>query len=74
MKAPALVIAAVLACGTAAFAADSHDAGSAGGSAKEGAHQLSTDFKQAMHKLGAATKHALQRADAAIHRSGDHKS
>jgi hypothetical protein len=72
MKAPALVLAAALACGSAAFAADTHDTGSAGSSAKETAHQLAGDFKLALHKLGAATRRVLHRADAAIHRSGDH--
>ena len=74
MKAPAFIIAAALACGSAAFAAETHDSGSAGSSAKESAHQLATSFKQAIHKLGSATRNALHRADAAVHRSGDHDS
>ena len=74
MKAPALVVAAALALGGAAFAADSHDSGSAGSPAKESAHHLATGFKEAMHKLGEATRHALHRADAALHKGGDHNS
>ncbi|GAB3645408.1 hypothetical protein [Ramlibacter alkalitolerans] len=72
MKAPAILLAAALACGGAAFAADTHDNGAAGSSARQTAHQLAGDFKQAMHKLGAATRRVLHRADAAIHRSGKH--
>ncbi|MEJ8840233.1 hypothetical protein [Ramlibacter sp. AN1133] len=72
MKAHAFVLAAALACGSAACAAGTHDTAPAGTSASEGAHQLAADFRHAMHKLGAATRHALQRADAAIHRKGGH--
>jgi hypothetical protein len=74
MKAPAFVIAAVLACGSTAFAAGNYDTGSAGSSAKGTAHQLATDFRQAMHKLGAATRHVLHRADSAIHHHGNTNS
>ena len=74
MKAPAFVIAAALACGSAAFAADTHDTGSAGSSAKESVHQLASGFRQAMHKLGSATRNMFHRADAAVHHSGDRNS
>ena len=67
MKLQALVIAAALGCGGAAFAADTHDSGSAASSARATAQRVAGDFKQAVHKLGAATRHALHRADAAIH-------
>lgn len=68
MKLQALVMAAALGCGVAAFAADTHDSGStASSSARATAHRVASDFKQAVHKLGAATRHALHRADAAIH-------
>jgi hypothetical protein len=74
MKASVFVLAAAMACGSAAFAADTHDTGSAGDSAKQTAHQLASNFKVALHKLGTATRHVLHRADAAIHRSGDHST
>lgn len=70
MKLPAFVMAAALACGSTAFAADTQDTGSAASSAKGTAHQLATDFKQAVHKLGDATRRVLHRADAAIHHNG----
>jgi hypothetical protein len=33
---------------------------------------VASDFKQALHKLGTATRHALRRADAAMHRMVHH--
>ena len=74
MKLQTLFVAALLAAGTAVHAADSHDSGNAGGSAKADAHQLASDFKGALHKLGNATRHLLHRADAAVHRSGERGS
>ena len=74
MKLSAFVISLALACGSSAFAADTHDTGSATDSAKDTAHQLATDFKVALHKLGAATRHVLHRADEAVHRNGNSNS
>jgi hypothetical protein len=74
MRIPAFVIAAALACGTAFAADQTYDTGSASSSAKGTAHQLATDFKQAMHKLGTATRHVLHRADAALHHNGNGNS
>lgn len=70
MKIPALVIALALGCGTSAFAAESHHDAPSGHSAQTSMHQLATDFKGAMHKLGQATRHALRRADESLHRPG----
>ncbi len=70
MRLPALLMALALACGGPALAAGEHD-GSAG-SAATSTHQVASGFKDALHKLGAATRHALQRADAAMHRMVHH--
>jgi hypothetical protein len=74
MKLQTLFVAALLACGSAVHAADTHDSGKAGATAKADAHQLATEVKGALHKLGAATRHLVHRADAAVHRSGDRNS
>jgi hypothetical protein len=66
-KIPALLVAAVLGCGTCAFAADtSYD--SASSHAKATAHQVASDLKGALHKIGSATKRGILRADAALQR------
>ncbi|GAB3769544.1 hypothetical protein GCM10028796_34780 [Ramlibacter monticola] len=69
MKLSAFVITLALAFSSSAFAADnSRDDGSATASARATAHRLADDAKLALHKLGLATRHALHRADAALHR------
>lgn len=73
MKIPALAIAAALLVTGSAFAARDHDAG-ASSSSNGTAHQLAIDFTGALHKIGAATRHALRRADASLHRLGKHDS
>jgi hypothetical protein len=66
-KIPALLVAAALGCGSAAFAADG-SYGSNASAAHPEAHRIATDLKGALHKIGSATKHAILRADAALHR------
>jgi len=74
MKISALAFAAALAVTGSAFAA-THD-GNSGSSSSAGAsaHQLERNFAGALHKIGAATRHALHRADASLHRAGKHQS
>lgn len=74
MKIPAVLIAVALLGGSSTFAASSSDRSSASSSARSTGHELMTDAKLAMHKLGVATRHALHRADAALHRDRDHPS
>jgi len=73
MKIPALAFAAALLVTGSAFAAQDHDTG-ASSSSNATAHQLASNFTGALHKIGAATRHALQRADASLHRLGKHDS
>jgi hypothetical protein len=70
-KTPAFVVSIALLAAAPVFAASTaHGDRSSNGSASSSTHQLAADFKGAMHKIGAATRQALHRADAALHRSG----
>ena len=75
MKISTLAFAAALAVTGSAFAAShDHDSGSSSSSAGASAHELASNFTGALHKIGAATRHALHRADASLHRMGKHDS
>ncbi len=74
MKISTLALAAALAVTGSAFAAQDHDKGSSSSSGSTSAHQLESNFAGALHKIGAATRHAWHRADASLHRMGKHDS
>lgn len=73
MKISTFALAATLAFAGSAFAAQDHDASSSGKAATS-THQLASNFTGALHKIGAATRHAWHRADASLHRLGRHDS
>ena len=72
MKISTLALAAALALAGPAFAAQDQDAGSSSSSLGASTHQLASNFSGALHKIGAATRRAWQRADAGLHRLARH--
>ena len=73
MKITAIALTATLALTGSAFAA-AHESDSGSSSAGPSAHQLASNFTGALHRIGAATRNALHRADASLHRMGKHDS
>jgi hypothetical protein len=76
MKATALIAAAALLCGTAAFAAE-HDSNAARGEESAGAeHQdhgsAGGKMREGMHNLGEKTRHAFHRMGDKLHAKRDH--
>jgi hypothetical protein len=70
-RTPARIVSIALVAAAPVFAAGTTQGDSSTrheSSASSSAHQLAADFKGAMHKLADATRHALHRADAALHR------
>lgn len=65
MKTTAFILALALGGAAAAQAAESSPPSS---------HQMTTDVRVALHRLGNATRHAWQRLDASLHRIGHHAS
>jgi hypothetical protein len=72
MRISTVALAAALAVAGSAFAAQDHDPGSSSSSLGGSTHQLASNFTGALHKIGAATRQAWQRADARLHRMGKH--
>lgn len=69
-KITALAAGLFLGCAASAFAAQGNDAGMA---QQDGsAHRVTTELKGAFHRVGAATRHLLRRADDSLHRAGHH--
>ena len=76
-KMSVLALAAVLAAGGSAFAANSDsspDTGAIASSGKATMHKLGADLKSVLHKVGNATRSVLHKADNAVHRTGHHDS
>lgn len=70
MKTTAIVLALALGCAAGAQAADRQDYGSS--SSNGTPHQMTTDVRVALHRLGNATRYAWHRLDASLHRMGHH--
>ena len=69
-KITALATGLLLGCAASAFAAPGNDAGTA---QQDGSgHRFATELKGAFHRVGAETRHLLRRADASLHRTGQH--
>lgn len=63
MKTTAFILALALGCAATAQAAQSPQPSS---------HQMTTDLRVALHRLGHATRYAWHRLDASLHRIGHH--
>lgn len=69
-KITAIATGLLLGCAASAFAAQGADTGT---TQQDGSgHRFTTELKGAFHRVGAATRHLLRRADGSLHPAGHH--
>ena len=71
-KIPVITLAIALACGSA-LAATHHETDTHPADGSVTLHKMGAEIRSAWHRLGEATRHALRRADASMHRDRDNR-